>query len=179
MPTDARRRAPRARHPERGLTLTEVTIVMVLATIVLTGLVGFYLNSQATWLDGSIQAISQREVNLVVDAIRKRTRVAYLATVNNVPDAQHVQLDLAPVKDSPPEQTYSYWWDPADSLVHEGCRLMGDDRGPMLQSKVETFSLAVVDGGRLLRVVSLQVRTPQGHHIAVRTNVRLENGGLP
>ena len=31
---------------ERGLTLTEVAVVMVLGTLIMAGLVGFYLSSQ-------------------------------------------------------------------------------------------------------------------------------------
>ena len=39
---------------ERGLTLTEVAIVGVIGVLVLLGLGGFYLNSQATWLDAFV-----------------------------------------------------------------------------------------------------------------------------
>jgi prepilin-type N-terminal cleavage/methylation domain-containing protein len=161
---------------ERGLTLTEVTVVMVLAAIVMTGLVGFYLNSQATWLDGSLQAISQREANLVLDTIRRRAQTAYGATSDSVDSAQHCWLAIQQNSADPPELAYYYWWSPSDSLIHEGYRLHGDDRGPMIQSKVDRFVVSTT--GELVRVVALQVRTPQGHHITLATNVRLMNGGL-
>ena len=40
-------------HSQRGLTLTEVTVVTVLASIVMLGIVSFYVNSQGTWMDAS------------------------------------------------------------------------------------------------------------------------------
>ena len=54
---------------ERGLTLTELTIVGVLACLVMLGLVGFYMSSQGVWMDASAQAITQREATSVIDEI--------------------------------------------------------------------------------------------------------------
>src|SRR5262249_32619505 len=36
---------------ERGLTLTELAVVMILGTMIMAGFVGFYLSSQGMWLD--------------------------------------------------------------------------------------------------------------------------------
>ena len=38
---------------ERGLTLVELAIVGALATLVMLGLTGFYLNSQRLWIEAS------------------------------------------------------------------------------------------------------------------------------
>ena len=46
---------------ERGMTLTEVAVVMILGTMIMAGMVGFYLSSQGLWLDASTQAITQRD----------------------------------------------------------------------------------------------------------------------
>ena len=42
-----------SRGAEAGLTLTEVSVVMIIGTIIMAGLVGFYLASQGLWLDAS------------------------------------------------------------------------------------------------------------------------------
>ena len=52
---------------ERGLTLTELVVVGVLATLVMLALTGFYFNSQRTWLEGSSQALTQREATLALE----------------------------------------------------------------------------------------------------------------
>lgn len=163
----------RSRHPERGLTLTEVTVVVVLATLVMTGLVGFYLNSQATWMDGSAQAMTQREATLVLEAIRHRARSSGVVTVALTPDADHCQLNLTPYG-APPESTYSYWW-AADSSLHEGYRNVGEDRGAMTVSPVLAFRVGAVDS-QLVFVRLLRLRTSQGQVVSVSTTARLVNG---
>ena len=62
----------------RGLTLTEVAVVMILGTMIMAGLVGFYLSSQGLWLDASTQAITQREATLVAAAMRDSIRKSEL-----------------------------------------------------------------------------------------------------
>src|SRR5262249_34679905 len=63
-----------ASRNERGLTLTELAVVMILGTMIMAGLVGFYLSSQGLWLDASTQAITQREASLVATAVRDSLR---------------------------------------------------------------------------------------------------------
>lgn len=159
---------PTPRHRERGLTLTEITIVFVLAAVLMTGLVAFYLNSQAVWLDGSSQAITQREATLVLDAIRARARGAAKVQVGGAND----QLDLLN-RFQPPESTYSFWL--ADSALHEGYKLLGQDLSPMTQSKVTAFVVAAQDS-ELAMVRDLSLMSAQGRVVRVRTSVRLVNG---
>ena len=64
------------RRSEAGLTLTEVAVVMIIGTMIMAALVGFYLASQGLWLDASTQAITQREATLVASAIRDKVRAA-------------------------------------------------------------------------------------------------------
>ncbi len=162
-----------ARNPERGLTLTEVTVVMVLATLVMTGLVAFYLNSQATWMDGSAQAMTQREATLVLESIRHRAHGSAVVTVAQTPDADHCQLNLTPFG-APPESTYSYWW-AADSSLHEGYRNVGEDRGAMTVSPVIRFRVGAVDA-QMVFVRQLLLRTSQGELVSMGTSARLMNG---
>jgi len=160
---------------ETGLTLTEVTIVMVLAGMVMTGLVGFYLSSQATWIDGSSQAITQREANLVLESIRQRARPAWTAHVAPNPDATHALLQLDYQGFPPSQSHYYFWWEPSDSLIHEGYGDPRRDQGPVLQSKVETFD--VTASNTMVRVNALQLRTAGGQHVRLSTFVQLVNGG--
>ncbi len=163
----------RARTAERGMTLTEVTIVFVLASLVMTGLITFYLNSQAVWMDGSAQAISQREATLVIEAISARARRADSTIVT--PGTPYVQVHLR-MPGSPPESTYSYWV-AGDHRMHEGY-LSGSlnvDRGPMLMSEVECFS-AHADPA-LLHIDSLRVKSASGSQITLATAAALQNRG--
>jgi hypothetical protein len=164
----------RLRDDEAGITLTEITIVFVLASLVMTGLLAFYLNSQAVWVDGSTQAIAQREVTLVLNAVSARARRATGATVTANPDLQHVQIALK-MPGAPPESTYFYWWSPADSLVHEGYRNLNQDRGPMIMSRVECFAASA--DSFLLSIDSLRVHSSSGAHITLNTAAAFENRG--
>ena len=81
-----------AQPAERGITLTELTIVMALAALVTVGLMTFYLNSQGVWLDGSSQALTQRDATLVLERITRQTRLAKIAYVADDPDSLHQSL---------------------------------------------------------------------------------------
>lgn len=123
---------------QRGLTLTEVAVTMILGTMIMAGLVGFYLSSQGVWLDASTQAITQREAALVTAAMRDSIRTSAFAVVSPVPDALHEQLalyrhpgDLVP--------SYYFWWSASDSLLYAGTSLGGPAAGPMIVSRVERF----------------------------------------
>lgn len=156
---------------ERGLTLTEVTIVAAIGLLVLLGLGGFYLNSQATWLDASAQAITQREATLVSEAISDLARVSAGATAQPVPDADHGQVHLF-LHGNPGTAFWCYWWDPSDSLVHHGPDPANDDRGALLASKVERFRVEVV--GPLVQV-HLRVRAATGQSVEVSSSTLMRN----
>src|SRR5258706_10201953 len=93
-----RRRAPfRPLANERGLTLTELTVVGVIATLVMVGLTVFYYNSQSAWIDGSTQALAQRDATMLVDALSRRVHEADSAGVAQTgpfTDLQHHRLLL-------------------------------------------------------------------------------------
>ena len=103
---------------ERGLTLTEVTVVMVLGTMIMAGLVAFYLSSQGLWIEASTQAITQREASLLTAAMRDSIRQSGSAVATPSPDALHQQLSLFRPGASTPY--YYFWWEPTDSLIHAG-----------------------------------------------------------
>lgn len=124
------------RSPERGLTLTEVTVVMVIGMLIMAGLVGFYLSSQGLWLDSSTQAITQREASLVASTIRDHVRQSSRADVTPAPDEQHQQLALFRRMDDPAPYYY-FWWNPADSLIYCGSTIGGSGSGPMGVSRAQ------------------------------------------
>lgn len=156
---------------ERGLTLTEVTIVAAIGLLVLLGLGGFYLNSQSTWLDASSQSITQREATLVSEAIADSVGTSAQAIAIPVPDAEHGQLQLFRHGDLV-TPAWCFWWDPADSLVHHGPDPANGDRGAILASKVERFRI-VADGS--LVQVALRVRSATGQRIEVSTSTLMRN----
>ena len=158
-------------HAERGLTLTEVTIVAAIGLLVLMGLGGFYLNSQATWLDASSKTITQREATLVTEAISENARLGAKATVIPLPDLDHGQIALYRLAD--PTPYWYYWWDAADSLIHQGPNPATDDRGAMHASKAERFRVVVNDSA--LVEVELRLRAATGQRVTVSTSAVMRN----
>lgn len=157
---------------ERGLTLTEVTIVAAIGLLVLLGLGGFYLNSQATWLDASSKTITQREATLIAEAIADRARTSSRARINLVPDAEHGQLELyAPGNNLSP--AWMFWFDPTDSLIHQGTNPANDDRGAMNSSKVMRFRVASSDSA--LAELTLRLRAATGQQVEISTSIMLRN----
>jgi Tfp pilus assembly protein PilV len=157
---------------ERGLTLTEVTIVTVLASLVMLGIVSFYVNSQGTWMDASSQAITQREATALVEDIRARVHTAARAEVAD----DGAQLELFEHGSTNP--SYVYWWNASgecqpscDSLVHEGSDRV-HDRGPSVSSTVERFDCSRSDS---LVELTLVLRTAQGQDVEVATRIAMLN----
>ena len=128
---------------ERGLSLLEVTVVMVLGGMITAGLIGFYLSSQGLWLDGSTQAITQREASLVASAIRDSVRKSSRAEVAPSPDAQHQQLALFRHGEATP--FYYFYWNPDDSLVHAGPNVGGAGSGPIGASRAARLQFIKTD----------------------------------
>jgi hypothetical protein len=156
---------------ERGLTLTEVTIVAAIGLLVLLGLGGFYLNSQATWLDASTQSITQREATLIAHAIADRARESRSAIVTPVPDAEHAQVAFfAPGSGTTAD--WCYWWNPGDSLVHHGPDPANDDRGALGSSKVERFR---VEADAAMVRVALRLRSATGQRVEFSTSAFMRN----
>jgi hypothetical protein len=155
---------------ERGLTLTELTIVAALATLVMLGMVGFYMNSQSLWMGASSQTITQREASTLVEEIAKRVRASYRAVVS-CPDSTVCQLELYDYPDTI-NASHVYWWDSGDSLVHEGPD-HSHDRGPMLTSKVEAFQLERT--ADYVDIVLLQLRSAEGEQVRMSTRIAFQN----
>jgi len=156
---------------ERGLTLTEVTIVAAIGLLVLLGLGGFYLNSQATWLDASSKTITQREATMVAEAIADSVRCAASATAIPIPDVEHGQVALFRRGDVTPY--WYYWWDGADSLIHQGTNPATGDLGAMHASKAERFRVVLNDSA--LVEVALRLRSATGQPVEQITSSMLRN----
>lgn len=164
----------------RGFTLVEMTVVVVLAGVVTLGLLGFYLNSQATWMDASSQALAQRDATSIVEAITSRARDA--AAVIVTPAAPDTILTFYKQDPSPPNsliEPYSFWWSNADSLVHQGVGTGNQDDGPVAPSLVERFHFEMDPALPILHLRMLEVRSTQGEHVQVSTSFTLYNGPKP
>jgi len=154
---------------DRGSTLLELMVVIVVAALGMLGIVFFYLSSQATWLEGSTQAISQREASVILGALTDSLRSAASATVFNSPDPLHQGISI---KNSAGTEFFRLWWNASDSLVHEKIA-GGSDLGAVGRSKVERFQFGRADSVVELRL--LQVRSPRGERVKLATTVNLYN----
>ncbi len=158
---------------ERGLTLMEVTIVMALAALVVMGMIGFYISSQATWMDGSTQAITQRDATLLVETLSENVRQAAFADVTSDPDSVHRTLTLFRNDGT---TMRAFWWSPGDSLVHQG-PAAGQDAGPVVASKVTRFQLDTLTNMVTIRLVEL--RAGDGQLVRMASAARLCNRWTP
>jgi len=160
---------------ERGLTLTEVVVVMILGTMIMAGLVGFYLSSQGLWLDASTQAITQREASLVTAAMRDSIRKSGRAEVPASGDPLHEQLLLYKrATDTTP--FYNFWWNPSDSLIYCGTSVGGQGSGPMIMSHADRFQLVSTNAS--VRV-DLRLRSANGDIVEATAFAVMQNRDLP
>ena len=154
---------------ERGVTLVEVAVVGVLATVVMLALTGFYINSQGTWIDASAQAVTQRELTFVLQTIADSVHAANSADTST--PGSLLLYDYSPT--SPPPEKCWFRWDATDSLIHGG---VGEaDRGPIGSSKVTSFQVTQDASRRMVRVIGLQMRSANGRVLTLSTDAAFFN----
>ena len=164
-------------RPPRGFTLVEMVLVMVLAGVVTLGLIGFYLNSQATWMDASAQALAQRDATTIVESISAKAREAEQVVIT--PNAPDTIITFYKVRLTDP---YSFWWSQgpgADSLIHCGTGTGNVDDGPVAPTTVERFYFARDPALPILHLRVLEMRTTQGERLQMSTSFTLYNGPRP
>jgi hypothetical protein len=153
---------------ERGLTLTELTIVVVLASVVMLGFTGFYLSSQFTWIDGSAKVMSQREGTFLLETIRDSVHTAYRYDAD--PFAHQLSLyKIGELNDA----FYVFQWDPStpDSAMKAG---PPGGETKIIESRVRRFDLAFIDSS-VVELSALEVVSATGQTTVFRTRFALIN----
>jgi len=154
--------------------LTELTVVIVLAGLVTIGLVTFYFNSQATWIDGSTQAMTQREGTGLVEIMADTIRFATSAEVNNSPDPLHQQLIL---RDQYDVVIGQFVWNSSDSLIHYAFGPTAIDQGPLMTSKVTRFQLD--KDNKLVYLRLLELRSANDQLVRTSSTMAMLNAPIP
>lgn len=162
-------RAPAAEYvgtsDQRGLTLTELTLVGILATVVMVALTTFYFNSQNMWIDGSTQALAQRDATLLVNQLRRNIHEARQALVGST-DAEHDHLTL----EYAVAPTVEYRWDNLDRKVH--LLVGGIDNGPVIDTPVARFKLTTRDS-TMVELQQAVLNTAQGDSVSIASQFAL------
>jgi hypothetical protein len=156
------------RTSERGLTLTELAIVGLLAVIVMLSLTGFYFNAQRIWLDTSTKAMTQRDAALLIDVLGRYAHRAAKAVI--VPtDASHDQLSLyADKNDLVPRDVF--YFDSADRRVHR--QENGTDVGSIVDSEALRFQFTL-DNDSLLTLTAAQLASSNDDRVFIATSYQL------
>jgi hypothetical protein len=152
-----------------GFTLVEVAMVGMLATVLMLALTGFYINSQSTWIDASAQAVTQRELTFVLQTIADSVHASSSADTST--PGSLVLYDYSPTL-PPPEKCW-FRWDSTDSLIHVG--VGGNDRGPLGASKVTDFEVTQDASHRMVRIVSLQMRSAHSRLLTLSSDAAFFN----
>lgn len=157
---------------ERGMTLTEVTIVGVIAVLVMLTLTSFYFNSQRTWIESSTKAVAQREGTLIVEHLARHVRESGSYAITPGADAEHWTLTLYPAGST--SQSKQFVWYESDGLVHELDGPTLEDKGPIGTSQVERFLLAGPDPG-MVELTALELLSVSGEPIHLSSRFALYN----
>lgn len=169
---------PPPRHPERGVTLTELTIATVLASVIMFGLVGFYIGSQGVWMDSSGQALTQREATQIIETLTERGQGALGITLTDVVGTDSLQsITFLVPRPGGYVGSDRFWWDASDHRIHHEVD-GGGDRGALEASEVQRFSFRCdADTGYV--EFFLRMRSPENHIVAVTSGIALPNNPRP
>ena len=155
---------------ERGLTLTELAIVGAMGLLVMTAIMGFYMNCQTIWTDASSKSITQREVTGLSEHIAEQVHRSANAVVTIVAnDSTHCRVELFDQGQLTP--WYSCWW--KDSQIHE---FTGGLETVNVTSPVEQFRFVpCISCDSLVEMTDLQLRSAEGHRVSLKTKMALYN----
>lgn len=165
---------PRPRHPERGVTLTELTIATVLASVIMFGLVGFYMGSQGVWMDSSGQALTQREATQIVQTLTERGRGALGWTLTDVVGTDSLQsVTFLVPRPGGFIGSERFWWDANDHRIHHEVD-GGGDLGALEASEVQKFAFRSSWDTSYVEF-SIRMRSPEDHIVALNSGMSLPN----
>ena len=155
---------------ERGLTLTELAIVGAMGLLVMTAIMGFYMNCQTIWTDASSKSNTQREATGLMEHISEQVHRSARAVVTEEGDITHCRVQLFNQGEVTP--WYSFWW--ADSMIHESGA--GGDSSTNVTSVVERFQMVpCLNCDELVELTDLQLRSAEGRRVSLSTKMALYN----
>lgn len=156
---------------ESGVTLIELFVVMALASLVTLGLIAFYFQSQNLWMDGSTQALAQRDGTLLLQAMAPFAHAADHVDVLNPADSLHQGF----VAFRNGVELGRFEWK-ADSLVHQG--LGSQDKGPVVPTRVTRLSVQVFgpSNDSLVVIPVLIMQSAQRRDIVLTSSYALHGG---
>jgi type II secretory pathway pseudopilin PulG len=160
---------------ERGLTLMEVTVVVVLAAVITLGLTGFYLSSQATWISASTQAMAQRDATTLLEAITRQAREAGDAVVLPATPGDSTNSELILYTKGFGTEIGRFSWDPNDSMVHQGIGNPSVPLGAVVPSIAERFKVSLDDSLSLIHLERIQLRGANQQVVTMRSSVKMYN----
>jgi Tfp pilus assembly protein PilW len=158
---------------ERGVTLMEVTVVTVLASLVMLGLVGFYINSQDTWNDASIQAVAQRDATTAIEQITSQAHRAASAQIAGTANDADVTF-----YDRNGDPLYHVWANPPDSTLYERDYTVSEPNHPLVATHVRSFQVTVL-GDSLVAVTDLELHTARGIPVSISASAAMLNRVVP
>jgi Tfp pilus assembly protein PilW len=153
---------------ERGLTLTELTVVGVLAIVVMLSLIGFYSNAQRMWLETSAKSTTQRDATLLMEVIGRHVHRSAMATVDpSDPNRNRLSL-YADIHDLLPRDVFAI--DPGDRRIHrvEG----GIDLGPVVDSEALQLRFDTVDTNLVVLNIARLISS-EGDVVPIATTYQL------
>jgi hypothetical protein len=134
--------------------------------------VGFYMTSQAVWMEGSSQAITQRDATLLVAAMTENVRRAARAVTVDDPDMQHQTLYLYSDKNATTLPFRCYYW--KDSRVYFGSDQPRTGDTLVVVSPVDRFQLGTVDTTLVLMDL-IELPTSKGMPVRLASAAALYN----
>jgi Tfp pilus assembly protein PilW len=158
---------------ERGVTLVEITVVTVLASLVMMALVGFYINSQTTWNDASVQAIAQRDATTAIEQITAQAHRAASATLTGTATAADLHF-----YDQNTNEIYRVWLNPSDSTLYEHDYTVSEPDHPLVATPARSFQVTVL-GDSLVAVTDLELHTARGEPVSISASAALLNRVTP
>ena len=151
------RGSPRcARRDSRGFTLTEVTVVIVLAGVVTSGWWASISTLQAMWMDASTQALAQRDATSILEYMRQHGH-GRRAPCGCVQPQGDILRSTGATRGAGQLRLNA-----TDSLVYHGIGRDDTPDGPVAPTVVEEFAVTVDPTYGLVSVDTLRVRSTSG-----------------
>ena len=149
---------------QRGLSLIELTVVVVILGIVVLGLVTFFMGGTKSWVTGQYQLKAQREARQAIDRMVKEIRHGELVTDGST---NNIAVDI-PALGS--KDAYNVTYNLYGTNINRN--------GNPLISNVKKLEFAYPDASKVHILLEIDVDDDGNPDITLNTDVKLRNYGL-
>ena len=149
---------------QKGFSLIEMMVVVVILGLIVLGLVTFFTGGAKSWVAGQSQLKAQREARQAIDRMVREIRHGELVTTSTT---NSIEVDVPALGSEP---SYNVTYNLSGTIISR-------DGNPLINN-VKTLEFTYPDASKVHILLEVDVDGDDNPDITLNTDVNLRNYGL-